>query len=183
MRTQQSDLTSEQGWEYNEPLTLADDIQPEPTYDMTSQSDMELITPPANTQLESEFVNEEVGVNGQYGQTSTEEEQHLGILNDVAVTSDVADINDVADDDDDILPAGPELIKKKRNLLEYFHHGDERQVLLAEDSPPPLHEYHALQLSVKEAIRTRGVLAEEVILKELGQMLERKFGHLLMERR
>ena len=64
----------------------------------------------------------------------------------------------------------PENKKKRRDLLNYFHTGDEN--VLNKDQYTE--EYRALQISVKEALRTRGVVGEQVILKELQQMLTKE---------
>ena len=61
----------------------------------------------------------------------------------------------------------PDEKKKRRDLLNYFHTGNENILNKEQDAD----EYRALQISVKEALRTRGVVGERVILKELQQML------------
>ena len=63
----------------------------------------------------------------------------------------------------------PDDTKKRKDLLNYLQRGHENILNKEQDTD----EYRALHISVKETLRTRGVLGEQVILKELQQMLNK----------
>ena len=62
----------------------------------------------------------------------------------------------------------------RRNLTDYYNNSDVTQtsVLMVHEPVEYLTE-HALNITVKEALRSRGVEAERVITKELSQMVDK----------
>ena len=80
-------------------------------------------------------------------------------------------------DDNAIPPPAP-----TRNLLDMFRNGVNTAVTLMTRSTPTKdhqdthtpHAHSALNITVREAIRTRGTEAENVIMKELSQMITKK---------
>ena len=71
--------------------------------------------------------------------------------------------------EEDTTIENPEEKKKRQDLLSYLQSGNENIL----DKEYNADEYRALHISVKQGLRTRGVIGEQVILKELQQMLKR----------
>ena len=69
--------------------------------------------------------------------------------------------------EEDTATEDPDEVRKRKDLLSYLQHGSENIL----DKGSNTEEYRALQISVKEALRSRGEDGEKVIMKELQQML------------
>ena len=98
----------------------------------------------------------------------TPDEPEMGVSTDV----------DMIEQQDEEQPSEPEQTQR-RSILDMFRNGTNETALtvsaqgITEKIGGELGE-HIMNITVKQALRTRGVEAEKVIMKELSQMIEKK---------
>ena len=152
------------GLKSNEPLTFAvDDTLVEFDFDAPYEENGAVI-PDSTINTTDSAITSPIPYDDTYGILNRE-------ITDVVEPEPSDTINETGMGEPDIevsnTTENPDDRRKRRDLPNCFHTGNEN--ILNKDQN--FEEYRAIQISVKEALSTRGVVGEQVILKELQQML------------
>lgn len=157
----------------NDPLFASQEIDPE-----YPEQPPHIDTPPNQSDSAEIRGDVENGGEGEIGvgddnETPAESEINGDTVGD---TGDTGDSNSIADSYGEQGESNEApVMNNRRDLLEFFRRGKGHVALVAsQKADPSVEQYYSLNITVKEALRTRGSEARRVILKELKQMIDKK---------